>query len=263
MQIVRHTRLAAGLLMGGLLLAGCTNSTTQRFNPAESALPKAAALDQDHARKLYLLVVDGMRRDGQARAALAYLNDYDRIYPNDPQASLLRADCLLSIGQADQAAPLYQALTGTGEYAAAANAGLGQVAAQRKQWPAAVAKFQTALSLDPSHAEYVNDLGYAQMQVGDYAAAVNTLGQASELDPANALMRNNLILSLHLAGRDKDARRLIQDIADPAQRRQAEHLLHVSAATLGAEQPVKVATNEPRATAPADGKTPPAKEATP
>ncbi|MDE2514843.1 MAG: tetratricopeptide repeat protein [Rhodospirillales bacterium] len=236
--------LAGSLLAAAFALGGCAHTTTARFTPAESALPAAAPLDATHARKLYLLVIDGMRHDGQARAALAYLDDYDRVYPGDPHATLLRADCLLQTGQADQAEPLYRSLM-SGAYAAAAQGGLGRVAARQGQWDEAATAFHAALRLDPSQAGYINDLGYVDLRRGRYDAALASLRQAAELQPGDLRTRNNLILALHLAGKDAEAQRIIRAIPDPAQRRAAEKLLHLSATALDAGNPVTIATREP------------------
>lgn len=191
---------------------------------ADENLPQAASLDQDHTRKLYLIVVDRLRKQGSARAALSYLDEYEKQYPGDAQARLMRADCLVTLDAPGMAEPIYKSLTRS-EYRSAAYAGLGKVAVANTQWADAVARFQTAVDLNPSNADYINNLAYAQMRAGQYETALATLSQAQQLDPHNVTVRNNMILCLHLAGRDPEAQAMLQGIGNDAERTQVSAML--------------------------------------
>lgn len=212
------------------LLSGCTStkelvaSIAGPPQRADEKLPEAATLDAEHTRQLYLIVVDRLRRQGSERAALSYLDAYDRQYPADPQARLMRADCLMSIGDGEAAAPVYTELLTSG-HRAAASAGLGKVAVARADWEAAHRYFQTAVSLSPSTPEYVNNLAYAQMRSGRTDAALATLRQAQELDPGNVLVRNNMILCLQLSGRGAEAQAMLAAIGSADERRGVSQML--------------------------------------
>lgn len=211
-------------------LSACSESKALLASVAAPAahqdepLPKALDLDQERTRKLYLIVVGKLRDQGSARAALSYLDAYDRQYPNDPEANLLRADCLVSIGSIDQAEPVYRSLLRTA-YQPAANAGLGKVAMARSDWSGAVDGFQAAVALSPSSTEYVNNLAYAQMRAGRYDMALSIMRQASELDPGNILVRNNLILCLHLSGQTAEVQKMLHAISNPAEQRSVTAML--------------------------------------
>jgi Flp pilus assembly protein TadD len=180
----------------------------RRMSAESSEIPDARAINAQSSRTLFLIIVDGIKSSGRSRAALAYLDQYLKLYPDDPKARLLMADCLIDTQQTAAAAVIYRGLLG-GDREAAAEAGLGHVAAQNGDWAQAALRFQQASSVAPANAAYLNDLGYAQLMTAQYPPAVATLLQAKELDPDNSTIRANVILALHLAGRDEEARSLI------------------------------------------------------
>lgn len=230
------------LLLALSLLTACSGSFSGKLGSGDATphpsgtaadVPSAPRMNTDRSRALFLIIVEELHKQGKSRAALAYLDDYDRLYPGDTKSALLRGNCLLDIADYDRAAQVFQRLQGGGNDPAA-QAGLGQVAAARQDWASAQAAFQRAVRGNPSNAEYLNDLGFAQIQTGNYAAALSSLRQAQELDATNRMIRNNVILALHLAGRDADARAQIGSIAGPNDRHFAEGLLALTATTLPA-----------------------------
>ncbi len=191
---IRNTPLA--LLLAATLLAGCGLVDKPPVRAAASSdVPAAPAFDPVRSQALYLDVIRKLHDDGKSHAALAYLDDFDRRYPADPKARLLRADCLLDVDRLAEAEALYQGLVPGPEQASAAS-GLGHVAAARGDWAGAVAAYERATSADPVNAAYRNDLGYALMKTRAFGRAIFALRQASELDPGNLLIRNNLNLAL-------------------------------------------------------------------
>lgn len=221
-------------------LAGCAGGlkdviTTLDAPQREAAneIPEALPLNADRSRALFLIIVRGLQEAGKPRAAIAYLRQYAKLYPNDPKAQLLLADCLLSAHEETEAASLYKGLAG-GEHEAASEAGLGRVAASHADWNGAASYFQRAATRDAANITYLNDLGFAQLMTGHFDLALGTLRQAGELAPASAVVRNNLILALHLAGRDAEARSVIGLIPRPDERARGATLLSLDAAKLHA-----------------------------
>ena len=156
----------------------------------------AAGPGQDaRTRRLYLGVVAGLRRQDKAGAALAFLDAYDRAYPGDRDAALLRADCLLTLGRPAEAAPIYRRLL-SGPQEAPAASGLGQVAAAAGHWREAADDFGRAAALAPSNVGYLNNQGYALLRAGDPHGGAFVLRKATELAPGNVQARNNLALCL-------------------------------------------------------------------
>lgn len=175
---------------------------------AASAAPAHAA-DETPPRALYLHLVAGLESEGKSHAALAYLDDYDRLYPGDQQARQLRAAALLKVGHSEAAAAVYRGLLPT-TLAAAAHDGLGQVSALHGDWPAARDQFRQAATLAPTDAKFLNNYGYSLLKLSGFATAEFTLRQAAELAPGRAAIRDNLILCLHLEGKTTAADQLLQ-----------------------------------------------------
>src|SRR3546814_4610110 len=106
---------------------------------------------------------------------------------------MLRADCLLGAGALKQAEDIYLTLA-QGADGAAAQAGLGKIAAARGDWAGAVHAYEHAVAAAPLHFAYRNDLGYALLQTGAVDRAAFVLRQAAELAPGNDHIRRNLAL---------------------------------------------------------------------
>lgn len=240
--------LAIGLLVPALsACSGLWGDDTPRRapNPADQ-MPAAAPLDAENSRDLYLGIVDKLRQRGKSRAALAYLDDYDNRHPGDLRAQTLRADAFLDIRDYDRAEAIYRELL-AGDEAAAAYDGLGRVAAGRGEWAKAQAQFHEAVRREPINVKYLNDLGFAQMRIAAYQDALFTLRQASELAPENAMVRNNLILCLDVAGEGDTARGMIRRIADQKERRAVEQMVKSARSQMQAAPPARPgATAAPR-----------------
>lgn len=194
------------------------------FDPLEAVSPTANSvkpLDEASTSRLYLSVVSGLIEQGRYRAALAYLDQYAVQEKKTPRFLQLYGEALLGTEQYDAAAEAFSGLERTDLKPDGLN-GVGRVKAAQGHWAAAVDYFQRAVAARPSSAEFLNNLGYAQLCVGEdsIAEAEFNLRQAQELDPASASIRNNLVIALMMAGKDSEARRLLSGI--PTTRERAE-----------------------------------------
>lgn len=154
-------------------------------------------------RGLYLQLIRQARADGRPRAAIAYLDDFDRQFPGDLDARLLRINSLLDLGQNDKADAVLAGLgktAATGRDAAAVNAARGHVLAAHGAWDQAVPRYEAAVTADPTDPMLRNALGYALLRIGAYDRAIETLRAAADLAPGDTVVRNNLILALTLGG---------------------------------------------------------------
>jgi Flp pilus assembly protein TadD len=220
-------RLAALVILPWL--SACSSlwggdGTARRDPSPADQLPQAAPLDAENSRDLYLGIVDKLRQGGKSRAALAYLDDYDNRHPGDVRAQTLRADSFLDIQDYDRAEAIYRQLV-NGDQAAAAYDGLGRVAAGRGDWAKARAQFHEAVRREPINVKYLNDLGFAEMRIASYDEALFTLRQATELAPDNAMVRNNLILCLDVAGQGDAAKAMLGRIATAKERQAVEQMV--------------------------------------
>jgi len=180
------------MLAGTLTLAGPV-----------SAQPDAAR-GLPATRSLYLDLIQQARADGRARAAIAFLDDYDRHYPGDVQARVLRINCLLDLHQIDEAEGVMKQLRPadqTGSFAAQVDAVRGHVLAARDRWGDSVPFYTAAVAADPTSAWLRNALGYSLLRDHQADRAVEALRDARDLAPDSPIIRNNLWLAYALSGR--------------------------------------------------------------
>lgn len=162
-------------------------------------------------RPLYLQLIQQARIDGRSRAALAYLDDFDRRYPNDLEARVLRVNSLLDLGKVEEAGTLAQALPDDPRNGTV-RAVRGHVAAARNDWDGAIGYYQAARAARPADPFIRNALGYALLRVGRYSESIDALKGAADLAPGDEIIRNNLILALLTAGQRAEANRTLQSI---------------------------------------------------
>jgi Flp pilus assembly protein TadD len=203
------------------LLGGCA---TQQIGSLGMLGPVADQSDnappESSTRTLYLTIVEGLLDQGRYRAALGYLNQYAVSESANPRFNMLRGEALLGVQQYDDAREAFSALTDT-DLAGVGYSGLGRVEAAKGNWSAARQDFAKAVAARPSEADYLNNLGYSEIQIGGGQAlsqALFSLQQAQELDPSSPSIRNNLVLALTLAGKDEEAQRVLQSISVPFER---------------------------------------------
>lgn len=207
-----------------LALPACSALTPSQQTAAPQ--PKAASpITAQNQASLYLNVVDGLLKQERFGAALAFLDGYaGRQMDTPPRYWLMRATALAGLGRNDEAAQAYAKLAATPLAAEGWN-GQGRVAANRKQWRSASGFFRKAVEASPANAEFINNLAYSGMQLGEFGASIAYLRQAHELDPASTLIRNNLIIALTLSGDTAGANALMLAIADPGRRQDVETMV--------------------------------------
>lgn len=162
----------------------------------------ARAEEAPDTRGLYLQLIRQARTDGRPRAALAYLDDFERRYPGDAEARLLRVNSLIDLQQIDAA----EAVALPDETAdGGVSAVRGHLLAARGRWAEAAAFYEQASRANPADPLLRNALGYALLRAGQVGAAIEALRGASDLAPAMTVIRNNLLLALMVAGRGPEA----------------------------------------------------------
>lgn len=198
-----------GLLLAASVLQGCGSVSW----PAQDH-----PLETSGETQLYLNAVEGLIQQGRHAAALAFLDSYAQSgHPCTPQYFHLHGDALLALGRGQEAAADYAKLEGTPLSAYGWN-GRGRIAAAAKDWATAKADFSNAVLQGPANADFLNNLAFAQLHLGEAQQSMATLRQARELDPNSPRIRNNLIIALALAGDRRGADVLLSDIRDAGQR---------------------------------------------
>lgn len=217
-------RLTA-VLCAGLALAACAADPRGpvQARTAATALPASPAAGTFTAQNealLYLNVVNGLIKQQRYGAALAFLDDYAATRKVlVPRYWLLRGDAALGLERRNDAASAYAKLEGTPLAAQGWN-GQGRIAAAAKVWRDAAPKFRKAVKGDPSNADFLNNLAFAELHLGNSVSAAGHLRQAHELAPGSELIRNNLIIALTLSGDRRQADTLLLNIQDGAKRQQ-------------------------------------------
>ncbi|MFA5083209.1 MAG: hypothetical protein WC474_11730 [Hydrogenophilaceae bacterium] len=143
--------------------------------------------------EMYLQLIGRMQEKHLYFASLAHLDAFDRRWPSNQRATLLRADALRETGYSDQAARLYEGLLKS-PLAASAQHGLGLIASKNGDLNTALLALSQANQMDPTNAAMLNDLGYVQILLQRLAEAGFNLHKATELDPKNSLAGANLAL---------------------------------------------------------------------
>jgi Flp pilus assembly protein TadD len=201
------------------LLGGCgslPSLSRGAVSPAAGEPAGAEALQNESS--LYFDIIGGLIKQDRHGAALAFLDSY-AIARKDPEPRywLLRGDALLGLGRREEAAIAYARLDRTALAAAGWN-GRGQVAASMSRWYEAALYFGKAVRGEPTNADFLNNLAFADLRAGRSDLSVVSLRQAQELKPQSELIRNNLIIALTLHGDRAGAAAMLDMIADPAWR---------------------------------------------
>lgn len=186
----------------------------------------------EETRGLYLQLIHQARADGRARAALAYLDDFDRRYPGDADARLLRINSLIDLGQIDAA----EAVPLPGEAGGAVAAVRGHLLAARGRWADAVPSYREAASASPADPLLRNALGYAQLRSGAVRQAVESFRGALDLAPGDEVIRNNLLLAQTVGGERTVVDAGLRQIRDGEARATLRRMLAAEAARIGAIQ---------------------------
>nr|WP_241696137.1 tetratricopeptide repeat protein [Solimonas terrae] len=145
----------------------------------------------------------------QYYAALAHIQQQQRLTGNSDDLRYLEAEARRDLGQSAAAEALYRGLL-NGRLAGDAYHGLGLLYASRNL-NTSVQYLREATRRDPTDAGARNDLGYALLRAGRYAEAMPELSTAVELEPNDDKSRNNLLLLLMLTGDEAGVKRVVDE----------------------------------------------------
>jgi len=201
-------RAALALLLV-LAAGGCATpaTTTQGGGPAarqEAASPK------------YLRLARNSADSGNHRAALEFYRKAAQASPDAFAPRLGIARSAYELGRPGEAAAAYQAALEIRPASATAKLGLGKALLADEELPAAIDTFDEMIAAGQAgHRPYLAK-GVALDLLGRHTEAQATYRQGLEKVPDNLALKNNLGLSLAVAGEHKQAIRLLEGIArDP------------------------------------------------
>ena len=213
------TRLRSSLASCSLLvLSACAGLTDRQDAPSIKTTGQPRGTTASNEAQLYLSIVDGLENESRYGAALSFLESYAQCRePATPRYWFLRASAELGLGRNQDALASFARLDNTPLAGQGWN-GRGRLAAARQDWQTAAENFQHAIESDPTNANFLNNLAFADMHLGKADNSAMWLRQAHELNPGSELIRNNLIMALTLTGDQQGADGLIAAISDPAHR---------------------------------------------
>ena len=200
--------------------------------PLIALMLMAAGPKADPTRSLYLQLIEQARADGRPRAAIAYLDDFDRRYPGEIQARILRVNSLLDLHDVEAAERAAAVLPESPESIVAR----GHVLCARGDWGQAAALYRQAMVARPADALLRNALGYALLRSGQNAPAIEALRDAVDLAPADRAIRNNLLLALTVGGQRAEVDARLRQIRDGSEQDALRRMIAIEAARIARKE---------------------------
>ena len=200
--------------------------------PLIAVMLMAAAPKGDPTRSLYLQLIEQARADGRPRAAIAYLDDFDRRYPGELQAQILRVNSLLDLNDVEAAERAVAVLPASPESSAVR----GHIFGARGRWAEAAALYRQAMDARPADALLRNALGYALLRLGQTAPAIEALRGAVDLAPTDPSIRNNLLLALTVGGQRAEVEARLRQIRDGGEQDALRRVLAIEVARIGGKE---------------------------
>jgi Flp pilus assembly protein TadD len=180
-----------------LAVAGC--QTIQPRSITSDTKSSADLKSDERARNLYLSVIEQLIQQEKYHAALAHLDEFERMYKGSPVIHRLRGDAWLALGDLPNAKREYTGIS-KGALAGYGKHGLGRVEAAQGAWPRASQFFGEAVREQPTNIRFLNDFGGALLEIGELSQAEFQLRKALELSPADETVKSNLEILLSRSG---------------------------------------------------------------
>ncbi len=164
---------------------------------AEAQFREAIAARADSA-PARLGLANSLLAEKKTAAASDALDDYLKLNPGDRAARFDRANALYNLDRFDDAlAELDRADAGSAPAADSLKM-RGGIYMQQKKWKEAGAALAQAFGLSNQDAELAQWIGQVDIQLHDYPAAINILGQVVKQNPQNAGALNDLVNAFFL-----------------------------------------------------------------
>jgi tetratricopeptide (TPR) repeat protein len=176
-------RIALAAVLSLVSLCGCQTTVVQTIPRATDAA--SATLPSDRERDLYLSVIGQLVDHGKFYAALAHLDEFERLHGPTDASRKLRGDAWVAVGALDNAEAEYTAIT-EGRLSGFGEHGLGRVAAARDDWTSASRHFERAVGQQPTNTQFLQDFASALYELGRVNEAEFQLRKALELSASDS-----------------------------------------------------------------------------
>jgi tetratricopeptide (TPR) repeat protein len=169
----------------GFYYLGLTYAASGESQEAIDQLHTAAKLAPKEPHTYLLLATIEVKQANYGAA----LDDSERALQYDPNsvpALSLKAEALFALGRDQEAEQVFQNLAKLAPQNSVVHQRLGQLAVRRKDLKTAAREFESALRLDPSRAQPLNDLALVLSKTAGTRAALKRIRAQIELRPDNA-----------------------------------------------------------------------------
>jgi len=224
--IASRQRLAAAartsLLTLPLLLGACSSgwedvtdffapSAKPASEPADNRTPgtepRKSRLDRD------LVMASGLSARGDREAALQAWIGLRTLYPSEPRVAVGLGEAYLAMNQARDAAAQFEAVLAVDPGHGAALSGMGRAMVKAERATEALPVLDRAIVQAPWDVKAWNARGVALDMQNRHPEAQSSYRAGLGIEPDNAVLLNNLGLSLALAGRVDEAIALLEPAA--------------------------------------------------
>jgi len=194
-MIRRYARFPA--LLTAIILAGCVSKPQGKMNIGHSTLNVART------------ALEG----GSPQMAINVTNAVLKSDPHNVEALVDRGDAYYEMDNCRQALIDYHQALAYSPHAAGAQLGIGRCL-MRQSPQEAVSAFTKATKDNPQDADAFNDLGVAQDEVGNIAAANAAFERALAIDPSMEAAKVNLGFSLAIGGEPERGQEILAPLAE-------------------------------------------------
>lgn len=214
-RAARRMLAAIAVGAGTLAVTACASIKDQYAASADAQQRMAAEMAVDtkagatiDTQATYLKLVEQMQKEDLWFASLAHIDALEQRWGVSPESTRVRAEALRQTGQAAAAEAAYKRLLGT-PLESAGYRGLGLLAGTRGNYAEAVQLLGQAQRRTPTDALLLSDLGYANMRAGQLEEARLPLMQALQLQPDSTQAQANLALYLEVTNQRNQATALM------------------------------------------------------
>ncbi|GDX80342.1 hypothetical protein LBMAG42_21530 [Deltaproteobacteria bacterium] len=199
---------AAYLVLPLLLAGACAprHPTPVTMSPVEGTSRPGARAE---TWRVQLALATSLLEHGNANAALALIATVRATGGQGVEIDVLEGRALRKAGLVDAAESLLVSVARRYPSRGEAWNDLGILAMERRDFPAAVERFERAVRREPRRADYADNLGFSLLAAGRAPEAVVALQRALEQNGASPRVRANLAIALVACDRDAEARRLL------------------------------------------------------
>jgi len=183
--------------------------------PAARDLVMAALSKTPTDGQALLLATKIERTSGNFYAALAYIKEFERLYPQDARGTLTKADTQFAAGDAGAARATYVAWLKTHPQDVTVLLALASMDDAQGSADAAIAGYEAALKLDAENPVALNNLAYALFQRGD-ARAQSLAERAHRAAPETPQFLDTLGWILLKTGSAQDALQHLRKASEAA-----------------------------------------------